>query len=496
MTQAADVCLLIEGGYPYLLGGVASWTDAYIRTSPQLKFHVVSIMVSSQPRVPRFKLPENVTGVTDVLLDKCRPGTAPSPWDWRRVAELSQAAEETLATGDATAFASLVDGLKETGYGQEALLDSRPAWRAFEAAYERFLPGGSFLGFFWSWRFLLQALLSISTAPVANARVFHALGTGFAGLMGSYAKVASGRPLVITEHGIYTNERRIDMATADWLFDSGKGGFDAATQAPELRRVWLQAYNSLSRLAYANADIITSQYKANQHIQRQDGAPEEKLRIIPNGIDVERLAAMARDTKARRPTVLMIGRIVPIKDTRTFLMAVAQLKAMVPDVVAVVIGPEEEDPAYASECRQLVTQLDIEANVRFLGRVPDVFEYLLAADVIVLTSISEAQPIVILEAGAIGVPVVSTDVGSCREVIEGFDEDPVKGAGGIVVDPCDPTATAKALATILRDAEMRQSMGDVMRRRMSCYYHRNRVRGLYEGLYDELNAASEQGRPQ
>ena len=54
------------------------------------------------------------------------PAAAPSPWDWRRVADLSSAAEETLATGDVVAFASLVDGLKATGYGQEALLELPP----------------------------------------------------------------------------------------------------------------------------------------------------------------------------------------------------------------------------------------------------------------------------------------------------------------------------------------------------------------------------------
>jgi glycosyltransferase involved in cell wall biosynthesis len=241
-------------------------------------------------------------------------------------------------------------------------------------------------------------------------------------------------------------------------------------------------------MSYAVADVITTQYRANQAFQRADGAPEDKLRIIPNGIDAAKLAAIPRDATPRPPTVLMIGRIVPIKDIRTFIMAVALLKDLVPNVVAIIIGPENEDPEYAASCRQLVHQLGTETSIELLGRVPDVLKYLLAADVLALSSISEAQPIAMLEAAATGLPIVSTDVGSCREIIEGFDGDPVDGCGGIVVEPCNPKAMAEALATILLDDAMRSQMAEVMRRRVASYYDKDRVTRLYEGLYADLMA--------
>ena len=112
-----------------------------------------------------------------------------------------------------------------------------------------------------------------------------------------------------------------------------------------------------------------------------------------------------------------------------------------------------------------------------------------AADVLALSSISEGQPLVVLEAAATGLPIVSTDVGSCREIIEGFEGDPVKGRGGIVVEPCNPNAMAEALATILLDDALRSQMADVMRRRVESYYHKDRVTRLYEGLYAELMAS-------
>jgi polysaccharide biosynthesis protein PelF len=162
----------------------------------------------------------------------------------------------------------------------------------------------------------------------------------------------------------------------------------------------------------------------------------------------------------------------------------------VPNVSAILIGPEDEDPEYAASCRQLVRQLQTESSIEFLGRVPDVLKYLSSADVLALSSISEAQPMAVLEAAATGLPIVSTDVGSCREIIEGFDGDPVNGLGGLVVEPCNPKAMAEALATILLDDCLRSQMADVMRRRAASYYHKNRVTRLYEELYAELTEPS------
>ena len=97
------------------------------------------------------------------------------------------------------------------------------------------LPNGPLLDFFWSWRFLVGGLLAVICTPVPQARVFHAAATGFCGLAGSYAKAGSKASFVLTEHGIYTNERRMDLAVADWLFDSGAGGFDVTGKPAELR---------------------------------------------------------------------------------------------------------------------------------------------------------------------------------------------------------------------------------------------------------------------
>jgi glycosyltransferase involved in cell wall biosynthesis len=484
----ADVCMIVEGGYPYVLGGVASWADAFIRASPQLTFHVIAITITSQSRRRSYVLPENVMGVTDILLDVSPRGQTTTQRDTERVERVLRLLQDTLTVGGGSTFEELVEQLRITGFGAAALLDSKLAWRAMERAYDMLLANGPLLDFFWTWRFLVRSVLAVVSTPLPQARVFHAVATGFAGLVGSYAKIRAMRPLLVTEHGIYTNERRIDLAVADWLFDSSAGGFDISVKPAELRSIWSNAFQSFSCITYAIADVVTTQYRANQALQRADGASDDKLRIIPNGIDAAKFASLAHEAVPRPPTVLMIGRIVPIKDVRTFIMAVAILRDIVPNVVAIIIGPEDEDSEYAASCRQLVDQLGTGSSIQFLGRVPDVLRYLVAADVLTLASISEAQPLALLEAAATGLPVVSTDVGSCREIIEGFDGDPVEGCGGSVVPPCNPKAMAEALATILLDDGMRSRMGEVMRRRAANYYHKDRVKCLYERLYAELMA--------
>lgn len=486
MPAEADVCLIVEGGYPYIVGGVAFWMDAFMRACSGLKFHVITISISSQPKVRKFEILDNLVGTTDIILDSCPTGRAPTTRDSELINEGVHLIQGTFAGDRDNSFARLVELVRCTGFGQAALLDSKPAWIALEQAYRDLLPDGPYVDFFWSWRFLAQSLLTIISTPLPEARIFHAVSAGYAGLVGAYAKQVTGRPYVVTEHGIYTNERRIELGIADWIFDSGVGGFVVGDRPSELRDFWFDAFASLSRITYEFADIITTQYRANQDYQRLDGAPEHKLRIIPNGIDADVYAGIHRSTEPRPPTVLMIGRIVPIKDTRTFIVAMARLRELVPDVVAILIGPEEEDPAYAKGCRELVAQLGLETTVQFLGRVRDVNAYLGQVDVIALTSISEAQPLALLEAAATGLPAVTTDVGSCRELIEGFEGDPVIGIGGIVVGACNPNAVAEALAAILGNDQMRAEMGRVMRQRTLSLYHKERVRRMYESLYASM----------
>jgi glycosyltransferase involved in cell wall biosynthesis len=183
--------------------------------------------------------------------------------------------------------------------------------------------------------------------------------------------------------------------------------------------------------------------------------------------------------------VALIGRVVPIKDVKTYIRAAALLRDLVPGVRVLLLGPTDEDPEYFRECEEMVSHLGLSDTFEFTGRVK-LHDYLGRVDVIALTSISEAQPLVLLEAGAASVPSVATDVGSCRDIILGrADEEPSLGPGGFVTPLSNPLATAKGLADLLIDPELRKRCGEAIRRRTEKYYNKRVVDQLYRALYEE-----------
>ena len=106
----------------------------------------------------------------------------------------------------------------------------------------------------------------------------------------------------------------------------------------------------------------------------------------------------------------------------------------------------------------------------------------------VLSSLSEAQPLTVLEAGAAGIPCVTTNVGSCREILHGMeDENPGFGIGGIVTDVVSPDQIAEGVISLLRDDELRVQMGSNLRARVRQYYSSERSRDAYANLYGLQN---------
>src|SRR5262249_55766675 len=146
------------------------------------------------------------------------------------------------------------------------------------------------------------------------------------------------------------------------------------------------------------------------------------------------------------PTIALVGRVVPIKDIKSYLQAIALLRPQFPDLTALIMGPIDEQPHYYRECSSVAAQLELAQTVRFTGQV-DVAEYFPRIHVNVLTSLSESQPLSVLEAGAAGIPTVATNVGACHEILFGrSDENPALGAGGILTDVSSPEQTAVAIS--------------------------------------------------
>ena len=456
-----DVALLLEGTYPYVRGGVSAWVHQLIRGMPDVTFSVVYIGGSRERRPPvAYALPPNLLHLEEHYLSIPRPDDHPdnSSGDPRFFAA-SAALHDAFRSDKADAHTALDAVVSCLVANPERcrrdFLYSRRSWDELTSRYDAASPARSFLDYFWTIRSMHAPLftLAAAAATVPQARVLHVVSTGFAGFLATLLRRQRGTPLIVTEHGIYTKERRIELLQADWIFDDGRVGPDTSdVSIGYFRQLWIGFFERIGRMAYDAADSIVALYEGNRQRQIADGAPAGKTSVLPNGIDLGRFRALRAQRPAGIPPVMaLIGRVVPIKDIKTFIQAARMVIAQRPEIEAWIVGPEEEDPEYASECRELARAYGGDARIKFVGfqRVDTVFTKI---GVNVLTSISEAQPLVVLEGFAAGVPCVATDVGCCRELIEGADsEDRALGAAGAVVRIADPDATARNILTLLGD---------------------------------------------
>ena len=240
------------------------------------------------------------------------------------------------------------------------------------------------------------------------------------------------------------------------------------------------------RFCYDSADPIIALYEANRLRQVADGALPERTFNIPNGISLARFSPLRDLRPATPPPVLcLIGRVVPIKDIKTFIRAMRRVVNYLPEAEGWIAGPEDEDKSYAEECHNLVRSLGLQEHVRFLGfqKVDDLMPKI---GLTILSSISEALPLVILEGYAAGVPTISTDVGSCRQLIEGLTpEDQALGHSGAVVNIADPQSLADAALALLGNHEAWHAASQAGIARVERYYTDEMMFGHYRKVYEK-----------
>ncbi|TCS98952.1 MULTISPECIES: GT4 family glycosyltransferase PelF [Tepidimonas] len=502
----ADVMLLLEGTYPYTRGGVAAWVDQLVRAHPQLRFHAVYIGARAREAgAPVYTPPPHVAALDTIWLFEPQE-LRPPPEVRRRLHEPApawQAAVQRwhdvflgLQSAPATLGAEVAEALlRDDGLQARHYLHSDFSWTMIGERYQRHCTDPSFVDYFWTSRTLHAPLWTLArwARQLPPARVYHSISTGYAGFLGALLSHRDRRPLILTEHGIYTKERQIDLALATWVPDNRHPLLRDDTETPYLRGMWARFFEWLGRFCYERADPIVSLYEANRQRQIRDGAAPERTRVIPNGIDVEALAAARRPAGAAIPRVAaLIGRVVAIKDIKTFIRAMRRVANLRPDIEGWIVGPTDEDPDYAEECRTLIEQLGLQDRVKMLGlqRTPEVLP---RVGVTVLSSISEALPLVVLESLAAGIPVISTDVGACRELIEGCPtdaDDLALGPAGLVVPPAQPTALADAIVALLDDPPRWHAMAERGLARVQRRYRDRDMHAAYRQLYaDALERA-------
>ena len=492
---SADVGLLLEGTYPYVSGGVSSWVHQIINGFPDLTFAICFLGSRRQDYgEKKFQLPANVVHLEEHYLSEA--GGAPpvaamagdsEMFDVNRELHAYFREPKRLAERGAAVLEQL-SGELEGRMDRSQFLYTEASWNYTAEQYKEHCTDPSFVDYFWTVR-TMHTPIWVLSAIVENfptVRCYHTVSTGYAGFLGALLKRRHGKSLILSEHGIYTKERRIDLYAARWIADNRTVLQRDPTQAGYFRALWIRFFEALGRMCYDASDQVIALYEANRLRQILDGAQAARTSNIANGIDVVRFGALrALRPDTIPPIMCLIGRVVPIKDIKTFIRATRIMASRRPDIEAWIAGPEEESPDYVLECRELVKSLGLENNVKFLG-FQKLTELLPKIGLVVLSSISEALPLVLLEGYAAGVPAVSTDVGSCRQLIYGLDEeDKALGASGAVVGIADPQALAEAALHFLTDAPAWHAAAQAGIARVQRYYTHPVMFGRYRAVYDK-----------
>ena len=250
------------------------------------------------------------------------------------------------------------------------------------------------------------------------------------------------------------------------------------------KNIWIEQFKKMSTLVYERADVVTSLYARARRLQIELGCPAEKARVIPNGIDAGRLLRLPGKSPEEAGMIYVgaILRVTPVKDVKTLLRAFADAKRTVPNLKLWIMGTLKEDQEYAQECIDLTQALEVR-DVVFTGDV-DIREYLGKMDFTILTSISEGQPLTVLESYAAEKPVIVTDVGCCRELVYG-DEDGF-GTAGILTHIMNQQEIAAAIVELALHPKERASMGRCGFRRMNAKHRLEDMRRAYEELYRQF----------
>jgi glycosyltransferase involved in cell wall biosynthesis len=229
----------------------------------------------------------------------------------------------------------------------------------------------------------------------------------------------------------------------------------------------------LDRAAFrASSAIVCNSETVAHYIARVYGAPLERATIVYNGVDLNRFRPPPSPRPAQPPTIGTVGRVTTQKNPELFLTAAATLLRRRPGCRFTVLGDGDGLPA----ARQTAAEMRIADAVTFPGARLDVAETLRGLDVFWLTSSWEGTPNALLEAMASGVPVVATDVGACREVIE-------DGVTGFLVAPDDPDGFARSTEALLADPGLAARMAARARERVATRFSLEQMVRATSDLY-------------
>ena len=463
------ICLIAEGSYPYVIGGVSNWIHSLIREMPEYEFIVLAIGADSKHKGAfKYSLPANLVEVKEIFLDECQEKKRVRGRKARLHPEHQQAIFSLIGGGGTPVWGHLFNFMKSSQFKHAAeLMNSKSYFDLVTKLGQDVCSSVPFTELLRMANSMITPLYTALRQEIPQADLYHCVSTGYAGMVGAMAKHLYGKPLLLTEHGIYSREREEEIIRAEWI-------------KPQFKNLWIRYFCTLSMSIYEAADEVIELFDGNKELAIEMGCPEEKIRVIPNGVNIADYNHLMTAPNDGRIRIGAIVRIVPIKDIKTMLRSYQLIENAVPEAELHVMGPTDEDEGYYEECLQLVQSLGIK-NIQFTGFV-DIREYMGRMDLLLLTSISEGQPLAILEGMACSKPFVTTTVGSCQELIEG-KADETNGPAGFLVPVKDVEKIAQKSIILCRDRSLRETMGRNGYNRVSSLYKKSSFIDRYREIY-------------
>jgi glycosyltransferase involved in cell wall biosynthesis len=322
-------------------------------------------------------------------------------------------------------------------------------------------------------------------APLEDVRLLAELRTLFKELKPDIVHTHTPKPGYVGRLAARTSGVPIVVHTVHGLF--------ALPEHPWKRRALVY---TLDRIASTWSDLELVQNPEDIPVLRRLRIPERKLRLLGNGVDLTRFdktrldparaAAIRAEVGAGPDDVVCgtVGRLVWEKGYRELFEAAAMLRASAPQVRFMVVGPLQDRDAIPQHELDRAAAL---GNVTFLGLRDDIEDLCAAMDVFALPSYREGFSRSAMEAAAVGVPLVLTNIRGCRQVVD-------DGVSGLLVPVRDARALADAIATLANDAALRARMGSASlakaRREFDQQHQIDITLGAYKELLDRKRGAA------
>ena len=464
------ICLILEGCYPYINGGVSTWMHQYINEMPEHEFVLWVIGAKAEDKDKFvYTLPDNVVEVQQVFLDDALRVKESGVFG-HHFNEEEKEAHRRLVLSDKPDWDLLFELYQLRQINPMSYLKSESFLETLTETCQSDFPFIAFSDAFHSVRSRLLPVLYLMGTKIPEADCYHAICTGYGGLLASMGAYIYKKPLLLTEHGIYTREREEEIIRAKWV-------------ARAFKPHWIDFFYMLSDLIYARAFRVTALFTRAMHTQIDMGCTPEKCRVIENGISYERLCNIPLKEEDGIVDIGAVVRLAPIKDIKTMIYAFFELSCRKDNVRLHIMGGVD-DQEYADECYALVKQLNLEDKIIFTGRV-NIIEYFEKLDFTLLTSISEGQPLSVLESFAAKRPCVTTDVGCCSELLNGKPGDTL-GKAGYFVPPMQRDKLADAMEILCESRELRLKMGEIGQKRTYENFRYNIMLTKYRDLYKEV----------